>query len=74
MGTSAVGVDLVPYIINSLTSAGLHVEYFNEFRENFFDAGGCKSVGNGLYNYGFNEGAEGLFPMSFSLKAIVYHK
>jgi len=59
-------------IINSLTSAGLHIEYFNEFKENFFDAGGCKSVGDGLYNYDFNEGLEGLFPMSFSLKASVY--
>ncbi|MCL2378552.1 MAG: class I SAM-dependent methyltransferase [Defluviitaleaceae bacterium] len=55
-------------IINALTSAGLHVEFFNEFCENFFDAGGCKSVGNGLFNYDFNEG---LFPMSFSLKASV---
>jgi len=61
-------------IINSLTSADLHIEYFNEFRENFFDAGGCKSVGNGLYNYDFNEGVEGLFPMSFSLKASIYRK
>jgi len=61
-------------IINSLTLAGLHIECFNEFRENFFDAGGCKSVGNGLYNYDFNEGLEGLFPMSFSLKASVYRK
>jgi len=58
-------------IINSLTSAGLHIEYFNEFQENFFDAGGCKSVGNGLYNYDYNKG---LFPQSFSLKASVYHR
>jgi len=58
-------------IINALASAGLHIEYFNEFRENFFDAGECKSVGNGLYNYDFNEN---LFPMSFSLKASVYCK
>jgi len=53
-------------IINALTSAGLNIEYFNEFRENFFDAGGCKNVGDGLYNYDFNND---LFPMSFSLKA-----
>jgi len=52
----------------------LHIEYFNEYRENFFDAGGCKALGNGLYNYDFNEGVEGLFPMSFSLKATIYHK
>jgi len=58
-------------IINSLVSAGLHIEYFNEFRENFFDPGGCKNVGNGLYNYDYNDG---LYPMSFSLKASVYCK
>lgn len=23
-------------LINSLTSAGLHIQYFNEFKENFF--------------------------------------
>jgi len=56
-------------IINSLTSAGLHIDCFNEFQENFFDAGGCKNVGDGLFNYDFNKG---LFPMSFSLKASVY--
>jgi len=53
-------------IINSLASVGLRVEFFNEFRENYFDAGGCKGVGDGLYNYDFNND---LFPMSFSLKA-----
>ena len=58
-------------IINALTASGLHIEYFNEFQENFFDAGGCKSIGDGLYNYDFNKG---LFPMSFSLKASVYRK
>ncbi|MCL2388740.1 MAG: class I SAM-dependent methyltransferase [Defluviitaleaceae bacterium] len=56
-------------IINALTSAGLHIEYFNEFQENFYDSGGCKNLGNGLFNYDFNNG---LFPMSFSLKATVY--
>jgi len=58
-------------IINSLTSAGLHIEYFNEFRENFFDAGGSRSVGCGLWNYNFNDDK---FPMSFSLKASVYNR
>ena len=53
-------------IINALASAGLRIEYFNEFKENFYDAGGMKSVGGGLYNYDFNDI---LFPMSFSLKA-----
>ncbi|MCL2620545.1 MAG: class I SAM-dependent methyltransferase [Defluviitaleaceae bacterium] len=55
-------------IFNALTSAGLHIEYFNEFQEIFFDAGGCKNTENELYNYEFNKG---LFPMSFSLKANV---
>ena len=58
-------------VINSLISAGLHIEYFNEYRENFFDEGGCKSVGDGLFNYDFNND---LFPMSFSLKATVYQQ
>jgi len=58
-------------IINALAFAGLHIEYFNEFRENFFDAGGCENVGCGLFNYDFNKD---LFPMTFSLKASVYHK
>lgn len=53
-------------IINSLTSAGLRIEYFHEFRENFFDAGGMRDIGNGLWNYDFNVDR---FPMSFSLKA-----
>ena len=55
-------------IINALASAGLRMEYFHEFRENFFDAGGLASVGDGLFNYGFNGNQ---FPMSFSLKASV---
>ena len=56
-------------IINALVSAGLHIEFFNEFRENFFDAGRTKHIGNGLFNYDFNDDK---FPMSFSLKATVY--
>lgn len=56
-------------LINSLTSAGLHIEYFNEYKENFFDAGGMKPVaGTELYNYSYNDDK---FPMSFSLKATV---
>lgn len=58
-------------IINALTGAGLHIEYFNEFKENFWDCGGVKNVGGGLYNYDFNDNK---FPMSFSLKATVYNK
>jgi len=56
-------------IVNSLTSAGLHIEYLNEFQENFFDAGGMEDVDGILCNYTFNKG---LFPQSFSLKATVY--
>ena len=55
-------------IINSLTAAGLRIEYFHEFKENFFDAGGMIEVEGGLWNYSFNDNK---FPMSFSLKAKV---
>jgi SAM-dependent methyltransferase len=55
-------------IINSLSSAGLRIEFFNEFKENFYDDGGMNYLGDGLYNYGFNNNK---FPMSFSLKATV---
>jgi SAM-dependent methyltransferase len=59
-------------LINSLTSAGLHIEYLNEFKENFYNAGGMKNVGeNGLFNYDYNSDK---FPMSFSLKATVYNR
>ena len=58
-------------IINALASAGLHIEYFNEFREYMCDMGGMKSVDGGLWNYDFNDDK---FPMSFSLKARVYNK
>ena len=58
-------------IINSLTLAGLHIEYFNEFQEYMCDMGGMKNVGRGLWNYDFNDGK---FPMQFSLKASVYKK
>lgn len=56
-------------IINSLSGAGLHVEFFNEFPENFYDAGGMQLTGKtGLYRFGCNADK---FPMSFSLKATV---
>jgi len=58
-------------IINALTFAGLHIEYFNEFQEEMCDMGGMKCVGGGLWNYDFNDGK---FPMGFSLKATVYLK
>ena len=58
-------------IINTLVSAGLHIEYFNEFQENICDYGGMKNVGSGLWNYDYNDGK---FPMTFSLRASVYGK
>ena len=58
-------------VLNSLISAGLCIEYFNEFQENFYDLGGSKRVDGNLYNFDYNKG---LFPMSFSLKASVKHK
>jgi len=56
-------------VLNSLIAAGLHIEYFHEFQENFYDMGGGQRVDGNLYNFEFNKG---LFPMSFSLKATVY--
>ena len=56
-------------IINSLASNGLHIEYFNEFKENMCNMGGMKNNGDGLWNYDFNDNK---FPMLFSLKASVY--
>ena len=56
-------------LINSLSSAGLHINYFHEFEDNFFDPGGEVQIGPGQYNYPFNEG---LFPQTFSLKATVF--
>ena len=53
-------------ILNSLISAGLCIEFFHEFQENYFDFDGGKRVDGNLYNFEFNKG---LFPMSFSLKA-----
>lgn len=62
----------VSEILNSLISAGLHIEYFNEFTENFFDSGDMeKDRERGMYCYGYNKDK---YPMSFSLKAGVYRK
>ncbi len=59
-------------LVNSLTSAGLHIEFLNEFKENFFNAGGMEKVGEtGLFNYDYNSDK---FPMSVSIKATVYNK
>jgi SAM-dependent methyltransferase len=56
-------------ILNPLISAGLHIEFFHEFQESFFDMGGSKRVDGNLYNFDYNKG---LFPMSFSLRASVF--
>jgi SAM-dependent methyltransferase len=58
-------------ILNALISAGLHIEFFHEFQENFYDINGSRRVDGNLYNFDYNDG---LFPMSFSLKASVYRK
>lgn len=57
-------------IINALALEGLHIEFFNEFTENFFDSGNMHhSEKIGLYQYNYNTDK---YPMSFSLKASVY--
>jgi predicted MPP superfamily phosphohydrolase len=57
-------------IINSLSGEGLHIEFFNEFPENFFNSGNMPlSEKEGLYQYSYNADK---YPMSFSLKATVY--
>lgn len=57
-------------IINALTRAGLHIEFFNEFPENFYNTGDMSSIERkGLYEYAHNKDK---YPMSFSLKASVY--
>ncbi len=57
-------------IINSLIKAGLHIEFFNEYSENFFDIGGMQnSPKQGLFEYKHNVDK---YPMSFSLKATIY--
>ena len=59
-------------IINSLALSGMHIEYFHEFTENFFDSGNGvmkPDLQTGLYHYDFNKDR---FPMTFSLKASVY--
>lgn len=58
-------------IINSLIKAGMHIEFFNEFTDNYYDSGNMQpSEKNGLYRYIYNTDK---YPMSFSLKASVYH-
>lgn len=57
-------------IINALTRAGLHIEFFNEFPVNYYNTGDMSPIeGKGLYEYAHNKDK---YPMSFSLKASVY--
>ena len=58
-------------VINSLTRAGLHIEYFNEHAENFYNSGNMQASSSkkGLYAYSCNRDK---YPMSFSLKASAY--
>ncbi len=59
-------------IINSLASNGMHIDYFHEFTESFFDSGNGVMKADpqtGLFHYEFNRDK---FPMTFSLKASVY--
>jgi SAM-dependent methyltransferase len=56
-------------ILNALIGAGLQVEFFNEYAENFFNPGGMQhDRETGLYSYPYNTGK---YPMTFSLKATV---
>ncbi|WP_167955174.1 class I SAM-dependent methyltransferase [Anaerosporobacter faecicola] len=58
-------------IINALTRAGLHVEFFNEYPENYYNIGDMDEIkGTGLYEYVQNKDK---YPISFSLKASIYH-
>ena len=58
-------------IINALASAGLHIEFFNEFPDNFFDSGDMVAdPENELFYYEYNRDK---YPMSFSLKATISH-
>ncbi len=54
-------------IINALAGAGLYIEMFNEYTENFWDSGNMKfSEKSGMYEYDYNTDK---YPMSFSLRA-----
>ncbi len=58
-------------IINSLSSAGMYIEFFHEYPENFYNSGNMlPSAKTGLFQYPYNADK---YPMSFSLKASVYH-
>lgn len=57
-------------IINSLTRAGMHIAFFNEYPWLYYDFGGMTpSAEVGSFALPFNKDK---FPMTFSLKATVY--
>ena len=65
--TSYFWMHPVSDIPNALIGAGLRIDAFNEFPENFFDSGGhVLSPEKGLYELPCNDGR---FPMTFSLRA-----
>ena len=69
--SSGIGQEVTKLLIAEGYRVGIaarRLSFLNEFKENFFDVGGCDKVDDGLYNYPFNTN---LFPMSFSLKATV---
>ncbi len=62
----------VSNLVNNLSSAGMHIEFFNEFTENFFCGNGEVLIkGTGLYEFEHNKNK---FPITFSLKATPYKK
>lgn len=60
-------------IINATASNGLHIEYFHEFPENYYDSGGDMTLlpDKGLFIYPHNRDK---YPMSYSLRASVYRQ
>lgn len=53
-------------VINALLTANLEIEFVHEFDTLFYDLGGMKQVGFGLFQY---PELKDRFPMSFSIKA-----
>lgn len=53
-------------VVNALAGAGLRIEFLHEFEECFYDLGGMRNEGGGLWSCDFNRGR---FPLSFSLRA-----
>jgi hypothetical protein len=60
-------------IINAAASNGLHIEYFHEFPENFYNSDGDMTYlpDQELFIYPHNKDK---YPMSYSLKASVYRQ